>query len=310
MKDLSVNLLLEFFDEHRVERVLWIDPGMQGLYLMDIHDPKALPEFYPAEELEKMRDAGEWHVLETDPWQIALAEENIAEFYRQKRDAAWEMIHPLIFDQPAIFDAIARSEAIKRNMEESGVTKQTIYRFLRRYWQRGMTPNALLPDYARCGGRGKDKSASEKKRGRIPDRDDLGVNVTSEMRQLFRTIATKKFISNSQLDFRAAYDELIADNFCERVLNEHTGQQELVPQKDIPSLRQFRYWYQKDNDVFHLDRIRRTPRVYDKDMRAILGSSTAETIGPASRYQIDATIADVYLVSRYDPTMIVGVGCK
>ncbi|MGR2930051.1 Mu transposase C-terminal domain-containing protein [Acidithiobacillus ferriphilus] len=306
MKDLSVNLLLEFPEEHRVERVLWIDPGMRGLYAIDIRDANALPEFYQAEEIEKMRDAGEWRVVENDPWLLALADENISEIYRDKRDSAWETIRPLIFDQPAIFDAIARSEAIKRGMEESGVTKQTIYRFLRRYWQRGMTPNALLPDYARCGGLGKDKSVSEKKRGRIPDRDDLGVNVTSEMRQLFRAVATKKFITNSQLDFRGAYDELIADNFCERVINEHTGQQELVPQKDIPSLRQFRYWYEKDNDVFRLDRIRRTPRVYDKDMRAILGSSTAETVGPASRYQIDATIADVYLVSRYDRTMIVG----
>ena len=44
MKDLSVNLLLEFPEEHRVERVLWIDPGMRGLYAIDIRDANALPE--------------------------------------------------------------------------------------------------------------------------------------------------------------------------------------------------------------------------------------------------------------------------
>lgn len=41
-------------------------------------------------------------------------------------------------------------------------------------------------------------------------------------------------------------------------------------------------------------------------MRGILGTSTAEVIGPGSRWQIDATIADVYLVSRTDRRRIVG----
>lgn len=45
---------------------------------------------------------------------------------------------------------------------------------------------------------------------------------------------------------------------------------------------------------------------YDKDMRGLLGTSNAQVIGPGSRYQIDATISDVYLVSRLDPSLIIG----
>jgi hypothetical protein len=84
------------------------------------------------------------------------------------------------------------------------------------------------------------------------------------------------------------------------------GRQELVTRAGSPSLRQFRYWYEKDNDIFAVSRRRHTPRIYDKDMRGLLGTSTGEVNGPGDRYQIDATIADIYLVSRYHRDRIVG----
>lgn len=40
--------------------------------------------------------------------------------------------------------------------------------------------------------------------------------------------------------------------------------------------------------------------------RPILGSSTHESFGPGSRFQIDATVADVYLVSEYQREWIIG----
>ena len=39
---------------------------------------------------------------------------------------------------------------------------------------------------------------------------------------------------------------------------------------------------------------------FERDYRPVLGSSSFEVFGPGSRYQIDATIANVYLVSRYN----------
>lgn len=45
---------------------------------------------------------------------------------------------------------------------------------------------------------------------------------------------------------------------------------------------------------------------FEKTLRPLLGNSTFEAIGPGYRYQIDATIADVYLVSRIDRNTIVG----
>lgn len=72
-----------------------------------------------------------------------------------------------------------------------------------------------------------------------------------------------------------------------------------------PTYRQFRYYAEKELDFFKLARVRNPDR-YNKEWRPLLGSSTAESIGPGSRFQIDATIADVYLVSRADPRKIAG----
>lgn len=216
------------------------------------------------------------------------------------------MIRPLVIDQPAIFEPAPRGRAIHRLVQEKQATKQTIYRLLRRYWQRGMIPNALLPDFHQCGGPGKERSVGEAKRGRPSKSGIKGVNIDKETRCIFRAAITKYFAENEKIDLQGVYEAVIADNYSDRAFNDATGRSELVPRANIPTPWQFRYWYEKDNDVFQVDRIRRKPRVYDKDRRALLDTSTSEVLGPGSRYQIDATIVDVYLLSRLRRTTIVG----
>ena len=48
-------------------------------------------------------------------------------------------------------------------MEKHNKTKASIYNYLRKYWQRGKTPNALIADYSNSGGKGKSKIAKNKK---------------------------------------------------------------------------------------------------------------------------------------------------
>lgn len=56
-------------------------------------------------------------------------------------------------------------------MQRHGVTKQTVYRLLRRYWQRGMCKNALLPDYVNSGARGKTPKAEQSQAGQAKSGD-------------------------------------------------------------------------------------------------------------------------------------------
>src|SRR5690606_29955356 len=69
---------------------------------------------------------------------------------------------------------------------------------------------------------------------------------------------------------------------------------------------QFRYWFDKERNIKHEISTRYSPKKYQQEYRPVLGSSGVDAIGPGSLYQIDATIADVYLVSRFNRTHIIG----
>lgn len=305
MTELLTNQLVEIKSEGVVFRVLWVDPLGRGYYVIDVRSMTAFPEFKEAVALQKLMAQDEAALFRDDQWLAPLMDAGLPASHKMKRDRAWDLIQPLALNMPEIFKPRVRGEAVAALVDTGKVTKQTVYRLLRRYWQRGMVPNALLPDYARSGGRGRDKNVSPNRRRSGAEGNTYSAVIDAETRQIFlSSIVT--FKRNKHLDLRECYEQIVHTHYSDRVMNERTGRIEYVARSPYPTLRQFRYWYEKDNDIFHNERIRRTPRVYDKDMRAILGSSTAETVGPGFRYQIDATIGDVYLVSRFDPNRIIG----
>ncbi len=75
---------------------------------------------------------------------------------------------------------------------------------------------------------------------------------------------------------------------------------------NVPTERQFKYFYEKEYSPIEITKKREGEINYLKDFRPVLGTSTSEVTGPGSRYQIDATIADVYLVSEQGREKIIG----
>ncbi|WP_374635004.1 hypothetical protein [Paracoccus sp. (in: a-proteobacteria)] len=169
-----------------------------------------------------------------------------------------------------------------------------------------MTQAALTPDYANSGGPGKRKTVRGIKRGAPVKYSPQGLNVDGDVRKAFRDSVTRCYAKNKELKVTDCYNKCLELHFCDFSIDETTGRQKAVLREAHPRIWHFRYWLEQDNDLFGLARKRRTPRVYDKDSRGIWGTSLDEVIGPGSRYQIDATIADIYLISRFDRRKIVG----
>lgn len=306
MSRFRVNELVTFAESGVTARVLWIDRSSGGYFLIDIAGRTALPEFRVGDDMDRLIADGLLRKNGEDPWLFPLSEESIPDGHKRKRDEAWVLIQPLVIQQPEIFMAEPRWRAVEAVVLANRASRHKVYRLLRRYWQRGMSPNAVLPDYDRCGGRGKAKAVSSAKRGRPAQSGIRGVNVDEKTRTMFRDAVTRYFAVNRQMSLDGCYTEMLEMFFTDYHVDEKTGRQIGTLRTKHPSLRQFQYWFAKDNDIFQIERKRRTPRVYDKDMRAVLGTSTGEVFGPGSRYQIDATIADVYLVSRFDRKRIIG----
>lgn len=307
MTSLVVGNVMHLLDTDRRERLLWRPEQFTGFFCIDIDGKLAAPVFRKLDEFDELIRDGLIQTVD-DPWLVPIAEQHLSDAQRQKRDQGWLLIQPLVAAQPRSFQSACRSRIVGEILATTAMktSRQSIYRLIRRYWQRGMTPNALLPDYANSGAPGQSRAPGLAKRGRPVTVGLAGINVDKALRKQMKDIVTRYYARNKRLDVAECHQLLLETHFMDTVVDAATGRQSQHLRKPYPSIGQFRYWLEKDNDTFSLERRRRTPRVYDKDMRGILGSSASEAIGPGSRWQIDATIANVYLVSRMDRNRIVG----
>ena len=284
-------------DSQRI-RVLWSNP--QAVFWINVDDEGALPQVTHKSELEHLLARSDLKVI-SDPYiNISMSppkRDSKSEAVQQK---AWAAIKDIVKSEPGIYERKARGLLMNKVMEENKVTKQTLYRWLRRYWQFGMCENALSGRYDLCGGLGKPKIFKEKRNGRIRTRNlGEGVPITEQVKSLFRVVIQKSYLNENKYDFDYAYNQLLIaygvkipaspDNFV-----------------DVPTERQFKYFFQKEYTSIEVTRKREGEINYLKDFSPSIGTSTAEVPGPGYLYQIDATIADVYLVSEQDCTEIVG----
>ncbi|NMM75881.1 hypothetical protein B2J89_04145 [Acidovorax sp. SRB_24] len=86
------------------------------------------------------------------------------------------------------------------------------------------------------------------------------------------------------------------------------GNQQLFvnPPGSRPSLRQFRHFLHTNYDVEVRLRSREGNSDYEREHRKVLGTVLADCQGVGHFYEIDATIVDIFLVSREDPNKIIG----
>ena len=313
--NLWVNMLLEWSKpsaESRIERILWIDQSGTDVVTIEIPDKTSLPTWQKSQELETEIASFKARILEVDPYATLLRPENtISQKCREFRERAWEVIAPLV-ETELIFDPNSRGSLIKATVERTGRTKATIYSYLRRYWQAGQTKNALLPQFNKRGGKGKERLSSGCKRGRPSSLSKaiempLGVNVDAKIRERFRR-GIKLFYENQQgRNLKEAF-QLTIEKFFHQGYQLESGVlvPVLPPASELPTFAQFRYWYEKERDLSQSQVARVGQRRFNLSHRAVLGDSTGMAFGPGSLYQIDATIGDIYLVSSLDRTRIIG----
>jgi len=308
------NDLIEYSEPPlRTIRLLWLHSIEPVGFAIDVHAHGALPQVVQLDALQRDLEVGRCKLLTTDPHLKIVDDSALPEIQKNRRDRAWEIVADLIANEPEIYKPNHRAKKVAACVAAGLATRATIYSYLRRYWQRGQTPNALLPDFTNSGGKGKVRIPNLNiKRGRPRRLGDLsGLNVDEEMRKTFRVAVARYYTTQNKFTLRGAYDQMIKDFFCDRMIDRVKGTVIHTPNADVlgtgfPSFGQFYYWLGQDNDRLDIKRERLRPRIYDKDFRGLLGTSTAEVWGPGSRYQIDATIADVFLVSRSDRNKIIG----
>jgi hypothetical protein len=214
-----------------------------------------------------------------------------------KRDNNYRLIKELV-DNSLYYDAKVRFSIIKKIVIEHKTTEQTLYRLARRYWQRGQTPNSLIPDYRNSGGKGKKRTKGSKKLGR-PRKHSAGTGVVIDehIERLFRVAINKYLLKDRGASFPFAHRR-----FKDMYELYHPG----AIESEIPTHWQMQYFYKREYN--QVERItKRTSAIqYNKDVRPLKSTANTGVLGPGSRYEIDATIADIYLVSDSERQNIAG----
>lgn len=307
MITLAVNELIEDKIKKNIFRLLWIDETNTISYVIDIESAKALPELMKVEELFQGLLEGVYVKLEKQNVNQVSFINELTDKQKAIRDNAWDLIKDLVQNKPSIFIRELRGKEIQKLKNTKQFASRTLYKYLRKYWQGGMTINSIIPNYKNSGARGKERGIGEKKRGRPRLGDTVGVNVTEEMKGNFRKAIKKYYLTDKKNTLTFAYKMMIKDFYAGNVRYEGGVKYiTILDENSIPTMNQFKYWYEKEFNIEQVIKKRDGVKSFERNNRAILGSSTFETLGPGSRYQIDATVANVYLISSYNSDWIVG----
>lgn len=284
--------------ENKRIRILWSNP--QAIFWIDIDDERALPQISTRSEFEHLLARADLESIPDPYLKFTMTTPSVGSKAEVVQKKAWSSIKDIVKSEPDIYQRKKRGLLVNQVLEETKTTKQTVYRWLRRYWQFGMCENALIGRYDLCGGLGKAKTFKSKRNGRVRTRSQgEGVPITDQIKALFRVVIAKSFLNENKFDFDYAYNQLLISYGVKIPANP-------VDLINVPTERQFKYFYQKEYTSIEVTRKREGEINYLKEFSPSLGTSTAEVPGPGYLYQIDATIADVYLVSEQDRTEIIG----
>jgi hypothetical protein len=218
-------------------RILWVAESGEVAYTFELGAQAALPQPARVSMLEADVRAQRARLLLVDPCPTPPLPTPLPPKYVDMQERAWAIVHELTANPPAIFRPRERARLVAACAARHGVSRQTIMRYLRRYWERAQTPLALLPDYANSGAKGKTRKASaDVKRGRPRKAGSgPGVNADNHIRATFRAAVARYAATHDQFSRRAAYRQMLEDFFSEGEL------------RAIPSFGQFNYWIEKDS---------------------------------------------------------------
>lgn len=306
-----INSVFKYVDDEIGERIRIINIIEDYVYLVNIDAATSVPRKELLITIEEEID-GEKLIAIKDPFSRIINEKELSELQINKRNIAWGFIEKYWeINQYELLEKNHRENKLMEIANASGLSLLKVKRIFSRYWQRGMNKNALLPDYINSGGKGKEKKLSNLKVGRPANVDYSGdaiegINITEDVKKHFQFVINKYYRNNKKISLKETYTLMLRD-FYSDVYRENDEVKHIVWDNErIPKYNQFYYWFKKFEDVKKDIVLRDSDKEFNLNYRPLLSNSTIETDGPGTRFQVDATIADVYLVSSLNTKRIIG----
>nr|WP_315494205.1 Mu transposase C-terminal domain-containing protein [uncultured Rhodoferax sp.] len=279
-------------------RVLHPDSGSKSIWCISLDSEFAWPVRLPEVEIVDLPSLAQGEVTHGTPSEARL----------RKCDASWARLAPLLrANEHDLYAPPRRNYLITEYAQEKKCSVGTLRKDLRRYWQRGQNKLALMPGYDKSGRHqgtdGDGLLAVTAGRGRKPKAGHKVYQLTSADAAHMKRVLEATYLVDKRITVVDAYTDLINKHF-----RHADGNQTLYAAKqgERPSLRQFFYFLKKNYNIEVLLRGREGNKDFERDHRKVLGTVLADCLGVGHFYEIDATIADVFLVAAEDRSKIIG----
>ncbi|WP_252233891.1 Mu transposase C-terminal domain-containing protein [Clostridium sp. ZS1] len=305
------NMVIQNVNDDRKARIVYIDKSTSQCYFVKLNGDTAMPQFMYISEIEDLINS-ESVVVVSDPYIKVINENEISDNQKNIRDKKWKIVEYIWYENKMKFlDKKLRNKVITDASIKFECNTQYIKRTITYFFQRGMTKNSLLLNYENSGGKGKIRKSLGNKRGRKRSCEKNGkviegININETALILIQTSINLFYLKKQKKSLAEAYRYMLRKFYSDKVVVD--GEEKILvwDKSRIPTYRQFVYWYHYfENGKEHVIR-RESKKYYELHNRELLSNSTIGTFGPGSRYEIDATIGDVYLLSTVDHKKIIG----
>lgn len=277
-----------FTFEQKKYRLVHVDQMINRAWAMPLYDEKSWPRIFV------------WSSIQRFP---AITEKKtplvrkLTDLEEKKRDKAYSIVSKLVtgsadYDMADIFTARTRGPIVAKRAKEVPCSANSINLYLRRYWMRGQTPDALVPDYIECGGHKNRK----RKNGKTYVLNDID---RENMRWFIRVYFRRKGI----LTIDAAYQRMLEKKYY---YLDGNGERFINNSGNRPSIRQFRYFLETNYSTE--SRVRKIvgDKIVELNNRARLGTAASYARNVGDYYEIDATILDWWVVDDQYRNQIIG----
>ncbi|MBW8371276.1 MAG: Mu transposase C-terminal domain-containing protein [Thiobacillus sp.] len=277
-------------------RLLTANSATDEAWIISLDDAKAWPRMIQLSQLLAMEEAGRLSVSAMPVTPSSRA----SRVALSHRDTAWQRIVVLV-SSPAIFEPDERNRLIRERAQSIKCSHQTLYSALRKYWQGGQTRDALLPAFHKRGGKAGFQTAGKGRKSTKSGHDIFQVE-EKDVKSLEKAIRTH-FLGSDVATMASAYQRCLEDHYS---YVDGNGARYVLPLGDRPTLRQFTRILKKKFDLETVIRKKKSDKEFEQNHRARLGSMDQDCLGVGHIYEIDATIADVFLVFSRDRSRIIG----
>lgn len=290
-------------------RFLHADPSRDAAWVIALDDPHAWPLALPITIVQRL-SADAANTAQATPVPLAPSSAMLL-----KRDEAYARLRPLTVQLNEIYARETRGSLVQQRAYEVSCSERTLYKDLRRWFQGGQVPDALMARYDKSG---RNHTSGTEKRGRksviganrsgddeAPESSARTYQLTERDLEIFHKHLNKSggYLKDARISQASAYQRLLEEHYS---TVDGNGDKYIRSVGERPSLRQFTHFLRTQYSLESKLRARKGDKDFELAHAAKVGSIIEDCRGVGHYYEIDATIVDCQLVSASDVRNIIG----